>query len=177
MLKNGIWRIALVIALALVALVGCQEQKAQPGVAVVDARRVLLESEHGKKGMTYLQDKNAAMQAELEVMQQQVKGKEDKEAVQNLQKALGEYRQTMQLEQQRIVSLLQDEFAKVLETYRKDHNLAVILDKESAHAMSPDADITDAVIVALNAAKIDIPTVEAKPEATPEAKPEAAPKS
>jgi len=88
----------------------------------------------------------------------------------------------MGAEQQRVVGLLQDQFNKVLEKYRKDNKVDVILAKDVVLSYDESSDITNKVIEEINKITIDL---NAKPEApkadaaapAPEAKDAKAPKA
>ena len=86
------------------------------------------------------------------------------QTMQAFQKAVTEYQVTLGGEQQRLVALLNDKYMAVLEKYRKDNGLAVILSKEAAMAFDPAADITAKVVEAMDKENIDL-KVPAKAEA------------
>ena len=89
----------------------------------------------------------------------------------------------MAAEQQRVVGLLQDQFNKILEKYRKDNKVDVIIAKDVALSYDEANDITNKVIEEINKTPIDLnakPAVAAKPDAAAApaaAAPAAAPKA
>ena len=142
-------------------------------IAVVDGAKVFRESKPGQDAMAYLRTKSTELQAEAKSAQEKVQAKQSQENAAAFQEAVTKYQTTMGSEQQRVVGLLQDQFNKILEKYRKDNKVDVILAKDVVLSYDEAADITNKVIEEINKTTIDL---NAKPEAkAADAKPEAKP--
>lgn len=163
----------LLAALALV-LAACNNA---PKIAVVDGAKVFRESKPGQDAMAFLRDKNNELQAEAKSAQEKVQAKQTQENAAAFQEAVTKYQSTMASEQQRVVGLLQEQFNKILEKYRKDNKVDVIIAKDVALSYDEANDITNKVIEEINKASIDLkakPAVAATPDAAkPEAKADA----
>lgn len=185
-------RMLCIAVLALLAM-GCEGPAAgtgTPKVALIDQNKVFMQSSAGAKGMQMLQDLSKKLQDELKAMQGEGQpgdpsspgaGAKDEKEQQAFQEKLAGFQATMGEEQQRIVNLLTENFNQVLEEYRAKHGIAVVLPLEVAVAFEKSADITEAIVAAMNARNISIdpvlpatPAVPAAP-AAPEAKPGEAP--
>jgi outer membrane protein len=150
-------------------------------VAVVDGAKVFRESKPGQEAMAYLRTKSTELQAEAKAAQEKVQAKQSQENAAAFQEAVTKYQTTMGAEQQRVVGLLQEQFNKILDKYRKDNKLDVILAKDVVLSFEESADITNKIIEEINKTAIDLnakPAVpadkaEAKPDAKPDVKPEA----
>jgi outer membrane protein len=153
----------LLLALAASVLAGCNNNNK---IAVVDGAKVFRESKPGQEAMAYLRNKSTELQAEAKAAQEKVQAKQTQENAAAFQEAVTKYQTTMGAEQQRVVGLLQDQFNKILEKYRKDNKVDVILAKDVALSYDEASDITNKVIEEVNKATIDL---NAKPEAKPEA--------
>lgn len=153
----------LLVAMASV-LAGCNNNNNK--IAVVDGAKVFRESKPGQEAMAYLRTKSTELQAEAKAAQEKVQAKQTQENAAAFQEAVTKYQTTMGTEQQRVVGLLQDQFNKVLEKYRKDNKVDVILAKDVVLSYDEASDITNKVIEEINKTTIDL---NAKPEAKPEA--------
>ncbi|MDP2848510.1 MAG: OmpH family outer membrane protein [Humidesulfovibrio sp.] len=153
----------LLVAMASV-LAGCNNNNNK--FAVVDGAKVFRESKPGQEAMAYLRTKSTELQAEAKAAQEKVQAKQTQENAAAFQEAVTKYQTTMGTEQQRVVGLLQDQFNKVLEKYRKDNKVDVILAKDVVLSYDEASDITNKVIEEINKTTIDL---NAKPEAKPEA--------
>ena len=154
----------LLVAMASV-LAGCNNNNK---IAVVDGAKVFRESKPGQEAMAYLRTKSTELQAEAKAAQEKVQAKQTQENAAAFQEAVTKYQTTMGTEQQRVVGLLQDQFNKVLEKYRKDNKVDVILAKDVVLSYDEASDITNKVIEEINKTAIDL---NAKPEAKPETAP------
>lgn len=133
-------------------------------IVVVDGAKVFRESKPGQEAMAYLRNKSTELQAEAKAAQEKVQAKQTQENAAAFQEAVTKYQTTMGTEQQRVVGLLQDQFNKILEKYRKDNKVDVILAKDVVLSYDESADITNKVIEEINKITIDL---NAKPEAKP----------
>ena len=159
-----------------------------PKIAVVDGAKVFRESKPGQDAMAYLRTKSNDLQAEAKAAQEKVQAKQSQENAAAFQEAVTKYQTTMGAEQQRVVGLLQENFNKLLEKYRKDNKVDVVIAKDVVLSSDESTDITNKIIEEFNkttidlnakpaAAKVDAAAkpeaAEAKPEAKADAKPEA----
>lgn len=155
----------LLLVLVSGALVGCNSGNK---IAVVDGAKVFRESKPGQEAMNYLRDKSTELQAEAKAAQDKVQAKQTQENAAAFQEAVTRYQTTMGSEQQRVVGLLQDQFNKILEKYRKDNKVDVILAKDVVLSYDEASDITNKIIEEINKVSIDL---KAPAEAAAEAKP------
>jgi outer membrane protein len=167
---------ALLLLAALVSVLAACNNNGGNKIVVVDGAKVFRESKPGQEAMAYLRTKSSDLQAEAKSAQEKVQAKQTKENAAAFQAAVTKYQTTMSAEQQRVVGLLQDQFNKILEKYRKDNKVDVILAKDVVLSYDENADITNKIIEEINKVAIDL---NAKPEekkaddkaAAPEAKP------
>ncbi len=153
-----------------------------PKIAVVDGAKVFRESKPGQDAMAYLRTKSNDLQAEAKAAQEKVQAKQSQENAAAFQEAVTKYQTTMGAEQQRVVGLLQENFNKLLEKYRKDNKVDVVIAKDVVLSSDESTDITNKIIEEFNKTTIDlnakpaaakVDAAAAKPEAKPEAKPAA----
>lgn len=181
--------LALVMAVFVLALVGCNEEKVDPGtkIAVVDPGKAIMECDSGKAGMEYLQKLGADMEAYLKPMQEASQADPSQENTGKFHTAVNDMQIRMGAEQQRIVGMLQENYDAALDAYRSENGVGLILVKEGVQSYDPALEITDAIIAALNTKKVDIEpevsvidqmkqdAIQAKDEAADEGGAEAAP--
>lgn len=188
-------KLVLLTMFCLAALaVSCNQQPpASPKVGVVDPNEVYANCKACTEASQHLQKMSAAMQAEVMDAQKAMqadtadskgekakgeKAKDEKakeESSKRFQEALMKYQSAVGKEQGRIVTILNDGFLQAVEGFRSKNNYSVILTKENAVAMAPDADVTKGVIEVMNGMDLKWqPVAEAKP-AEPAAAPAAAP--
>ncbi len=156
------------LCVAVMGLAACNQDKGKPRVAVVDADKVLSECQAGKKGMDALRAMSEEISAKLKTMEAEMgeNGDKSQEKMQAFQQALGQARNEINREQMRLMGLLQKGFDEAVEEYRAKNGLDVILLREQALAVAPEADASKAIIAALDAKNIDISKpAEAAPEA------------
>ncbi len=155
----------LLLAALAATLAGCNNT---PKIAVVDGAKVFRESKPGQDAMAYLRDKNNELQATAKAAQEKVQAKQTQENAAAFQEAVTKYQSTMGAEQQRVVGLLQEQFNKILEKYRKDNKVDVIIAKDVALSYEEANDITNKVIEEINKVSLDLkakPAVAATPDA------------
>ncbi len=166
----------LLVAVASV-LAGCNNNNNK--IAVVDGAKVFRESKPGQEAMAYLRDKSTELQAEAKAAQEKVQAKQTQENAAAFQEAVTKYQTTMGAEQQRVVGLLQEQFNKILEKYRKDNKVDVVLAKDVVLSYDEASDITNKIIEEVNKASIDLKAAPAPKAdaAAPAAAPAEAPKA
>lgn len=143
-------------------------------IVVVDGAKVFRESKPGQEAMAYLRNKSTELQANAKAAQEKVQAKQTQENAAAFQEAVTKYQTTMGAEQQRVVGLLQDQFTKILDKYRKDNKVDVILAKDVVLSYDEAGDITNKVIEEMNKTTIDL---NAQPEPSKDAAAEAAPEA
>ena len=151
---------ALLLLVAVASLLAACNNT--PKIAVVDGAKVFRESKPGQDAMAYLRTKSTDLQAEAKAAQEKVQAKQSQENAAAFQEAVTKYQTTMGAEQQRIVGLLQENFNKILEKYRKDNKLDVVIAKDVVLSSDETSDITNKVIEEFNKTTIDL---SAKPAA------------
>lgn len=174
--------LALMLLPALALLAACNDKGDSAGagasVALIDQNRLYMESQAGKKGMEMLQGMSGEMQSQLQSMQEEM-GKEGteqekQERSRRFQQTLSAAQARMGAEQTRIVGVLQENVTAVLDEFRKERGIAVILPVESALSYDKSMDITDDVIAALDKRNIDLSKPQ-EPAKAPAGEPEEQP--
>lgn len=171
---------ALLLMVAVASLLAACNNS--PKIVVVDGAKVFRESKPGQDAMAYLRTKSTDLQAEAKAAQEKVQAKQTQENAAAFQEAVTKYQTTMGAEQQRVVGLLQENFNKLLDKYRKDNKVDVVIAKDVVLSSDEATDITNKIIEEFNKTTIDLNAKPALPAADapkadaakPEAKPEAA---
>jgi outer membrane protein len=169
-MKSAAWTILLCGVLLVAA--GCARQTGEAQmIGIVDISRVFQESQAGMQGMEYLQSINEEFQKEFERLQSE--SEEDTNAnAQKLQQAIAQYQAVIGREQERVVTLLNEEFRSVIETFRQDNNYSILLSQENVLAAGEGVDVTDRIIQEFDKVQIDLDADAARPsvqEQTPPA--------
>lgn len=161
---------ALLLLVAVASLLAACNNSTK--IVVVDGAKVFRESKPGQEAMAYLRNKSTELQANAKAAQEKVQAKQTQENAAAFQEAVTKYQTTMGAEQQRVVGLLQDQFTKILDKYRKDNKVDVILAKDVVLSYDEAGDITNKVIEEMNKTTIDL---NAQPEPAKDVAAEAAP--
>ncbi|MEG2172329.1 MAG: OmpH family outer membrane protein [Desulfovibrionaceae bacterium] len=142
-------------------LAGCfQTENSAPAVGVVDTARVFRDSDAGKAGVKFLEGMQEKMQADLNEIQEVLKkNPNDQAAQQKLQETYMGFQQRMGAEQQNVVTLLNDATQRVLDTFRQQKKLSVILSQEATLSFDKAVDVTAEVIAELNKQKVEFKAV------------------
>ena len=169
---------ALLLMVAVASLLAACNNT--PKIAVVDGAKVFRESKPGQDAMAYLRTKSTDLQAEAKAAQEKVQAKQTQENAAAFQEAVTKYQTTMGSEQQRVVGLLQENFNKLLEKYRKDNKVDVVIAKDVVLSSDEATDITNKIIEEFNKTAIDLtakpaPAAPAAPAAVAPAAAEAKP--
>ena len=147
--------VLLCVAVFCLALVGCnQEMKSDSSakVAVVDPAKVFQDSQPGKDGMAYLEKVSAEVQQKFKDLQKEAaesKG-QDPASVNDLQAQVAKIQERVSAEQQMVVTKLNDLFQKVLEQYRKENGVSLVIPAEQALSFDESADATAAIVAIMN---------------------------
>ncbi|MDD4951757.1 MAG: OmpH family outer membrane protein [Desulfovibrionaceae bacterium] len=162
--------IACLAMAALVSLAACN-QPAGTGIKLVDAAKVFKECKAGQEGMDYLRDLSQNLQAEAKDAQDAVQKDQSEENAAKFQEAIAKYQSTMAAEQQRIVGTLNKNFNEVLDAYRAEKKIDLILNKQTALSQESGIDVTDDIIAKMNNLTIEVLPAEQKAAAAPAAEP------
>jgi Skp family chaperone for outer membrane proteins len=147
-------------------------------IGVVNAQRVITESEAGKKAMEMLRSESENLQTTIAELQAEIaeleEGTPETQArAEELQQKMAEYQMLMQVEQNRLVAVLNTNFEEVMEEYRTANNYDILIPAESVLSYNTEVEATDALIEAMNARDIEItPSVDNLEGAAPEMAPE-----
>lgn len=166
-----------VLMVCALLLGACNEKSVEEkkNIGVVDVSRALRDSEAGKAGMKFLENIQKNMLADVEKTQAKIKADPKNEAAQQeLQMAYMALQQRFQAEQQNVIGRLNDMFQRVLDTYRTENKLVAVMASDVALSFDKNADVTDAVIAAMNKEKVEFTPV-AEPEAADAPKAPASP--
>lgn len=144
--------------LALLLLTGCNQEPQKPVVTigVVDEAAAFQSNQAAAKAMQYLQDLGAPMQKKAEDAYKKMQEEQNEENVAAYKAAMAELQQVMNGEQQRIVALIDGKFREVLDNYRKEKGLLMILSKESVVSSDDTVDITADIVAAMDALELDL---------------------
>ena len=153
--------------LGLMLLAGCEPQ-AGVKIGVVDEAAAFKDNKAAAAAMNYLQELGAPLQKKAEAAYKAMQEEQTEETVAAYKTAMGDLQNVMNGEQQRVVALIDAKFNQVLDTYRKDKGLTLILSKQSVIASADTVDITADIVNAMNQVELDL-TPPAAPEAAPEA--------
>ena len=124
-----------------------------PTVAVVNAAQVYTECESGKQAREYLEKIAEEMQndlLELQAAAERAPVAQRQAAIEKLQTTSLEYQQRIRLEEQQILNKISEDYQTAVDEYRKANNIDVILRAEVIVSTSERADITEAIIAAMN---------------------------
>jgi outer membrane protein len=166
----------------IVLVLGLSACNQEPSVkiGIVDEAAAFKDNKVATEAMAYLQEMGKPLQEKAEAAYKAMQENQNEETVAAYKLAMGELQNTMTAEQQRIVAMVDGKFNEVLENYRKEKGLTLILSKQSVISSSETVDITKDIVNAMNGIQLDFtrpePAAEAAPEAAApaEAAPEAA---
>lgn len=152
----------LAIMSTAVLLTGCNQPKGGT-VGVVNTSRVYQESDAGKAGVKYLESLHGEMQGELTKMQEELQKNPGEDTTRKFQQLYAELQQRLGAEQQQVITKLNESLQRVLDSYRAQKGLDVIIGSETVLSASPAADITNEVIAEMNKTQVSFQSM--KPEA------------
>ncbi|WP_316899092.1 OmpH family outer membrane protein [Pseudodesulfovibrio indicus] len=157
----------------IVLVLGLSACNQEPSVkiGIVDEAAAFKDNKVATEAMAYLQEMGKPLQDKAEAAYKAMQENQNEETVAAYKLAMGELQNTMTAEQQRIVAMVDGKFNEVLENYRKEKGLTLILSKQSVISSSETVDITKDIVNAMNDIQLDFTRPEAAPEA---AAPEAA---
>jgi outer membrane protein len=156
---------AAILALGLTA---CNQE--QPiKIGVVDEAAAFKENKLATEAMAHLQEMGKPLQQKAEAAYKAMQADQTAETEAAYKLAMGELQNTMNAEQQRVVALVDAKFNEVLENYRKEKGLALILSKQAVIASSETVDITKDIKDAMNNVSMDFSVPEAPKAEAPAA--------
>lgn len=158
----------LAVVMALTGLMGCV---ASSNVAVVNPTRLFQDSESGKAGIEHLKGMEAAMQEQLVTAQGALEQSPNDEGLRaRFQQIFVGYQQLVSTEQQKVVEGVNSQIQKVLDAYRAQKRMVVIMNSESVLTYAPNADVTNDIIAEMNKTPVaftpvSLPPLDVKPTA------------
>ena len=168
----------LICIVALVIGLSACNQEPSVKIGIVDEAAAFKDNKVATEAMAHLQEMGKPLQDKAEAAYKAMQENQTEETVAAYKLAMGELQNTMTAEQQRIVAMVDAKFTEVLENYRKDKGLTLIMSKQSVISASESVDITADIVTALNAVTLDFTKpaapAEIEPEKAEEVQPEAA---
>jgi outer membrane protein len=165
----------LFVAVLAMGLSACNQESAKVGV--VDEAAAFKENKLATEAMAHLQEMGKPLQEKAETAYKAMQADQSEENVAAYKLAMGELQNTMTAEQQRVVALVDAKFNEVLENYRKEKGLSLILSKQAVIASSDAVDITKDVEEAMNKVTMDFSLPEKPKTEAPKAEAPAADKT
>ena len=165
----------LFVAVLAMGLSACNQESAKVGV--VDEAAAFKENKLATEAMAHLQEMGKPLQEKAETAYKAMQADQSEENVAAYKLAMGELQNTMTAEQQRVVALVDAKFNEVLENYRKEKGLSLILSKQAVIASSDAVDITKDIVAAMDKVSMDFSVPEAPKTEAPKAEAPAAEKS
>jgi outer membrane protein len=166
----------LFVAILALGLSACNQEPSVK-IGVVDEAAAFKENKLATEAMAHLQEMGKPLQKKAEAAYKAMQANQTEKTVAAYKLAMGELQNTMNAEQQRIVALVDAKFNEILETYRKEKGLSLILSKQAVIASSDAVDITKDIEAAMNKVSMDFTLPDAPKTEAPKAEAPAAPKA
>ena len=132
-------------------------------LAVVDTNKIFEQSKHGQSINSYfekLQSEGIKQLEQLEDKRKKADEKKKKKLIQNLESEIQatayELQNKIQNQQTVLFTVISDKLMNVIDTYRKDNNIDVILHATETASYNPDIDVTEKIIQEFNKIEFDI---------------------
>lgn len=155
-MKRNILVLFALCLVAALALAGCNEKKAGPVIATVDAEKVFQDSKLAQSGMSYVEGIGKEFNDRLSAMQAAIaENPEDSEQIAAFQAELATLQSNFESKQMAAADKLNKLFEEVLEEYRAQHNFEAVLPKQIVVVARPGADITDEIIKLMDTKSIE----------------------
>ncbi|MFI3272937.1 MAG: OmpH family outer membrane protein [Pseudomonadota bacterium] len=168
-MRKNVTAVLSVLSLSLL-LTACQEKVEQKQVVgVVDTARIYTESKAGLDGGKYLEDLQMSMQNELIAMQESLQENPSEASIMLFQQKYASFQERIALEQEQVVTTLNDALQTAMDAYRAQSGLEVLVAAETVMSMSADADVTGHIITALDKMKVEFTPVIMPEPVMPEA--------
>ena len=124
-------------------------------LAVVDEERIYEESTLGMTANKLLQETSSALQKELQQFQEAKKDNATDADADAFRQAVQTYQEIMRNAQMQLFEQLRARVTEALSNYRQQQGLEIILSKENVLSYGAQADITEAVLIMVNAMPTD----------------------
>ncbi len=181
-MRKNIFAVLSVLSLSLL-VTACNEVKQEKveqkqAIGVIDTARVYADSKLGLAGGDYLEKMQATMQDELVALQKGMQENPSDVLIAEFQAKYAGFQERINLEQEQVVTKLNDALQEAMDKYREDNGLEVIIAAEAVASMGKKADVTDGIINLLDGMKVEFTPikmpepVEAAVKAPVEAAPE-----
>jgi len=142
---------------AILVLSACNQPSGDGAkIVVIDPGKIFRECTVGMEASKYFKDVNEKFQADAQSLQEDMQKNKNDENTKRFQKIMAEYQAKMGAEQTRIATLLDGKFKEVLNEYRAKNNVGVVLNKSEVLSFDEQADVTDAIIKAMNEMHIEL---------------------
>lgn len=165
----------LFVAVLALGLSACNQEPSVK-IGIVDEAAAFKDNKLATEAMAHLQEMGKPLQDKAETAYKAMQADQTEENVAAYKLAMGELQNTMTAEQQRIVGMVDAKFNEVLDTYRKEKGLSLILSKQAVIASDDAVDITKDIVAAMNKVTMDFSLPEA-PKAEAPASTTEAPKA
>lgn len=150
----------LFVAVLALGLSACNQEPSVK-IGVVDEAAAFKDNKLATEAMAHLQEMGKPLQDKAETAYKAMQADQTEENVAAYKLAMGELQNTMTAEQQRIVGMVDAKFNEVLDTYRKEKGLSLILSKQAVIASDDAVDITKDIVAAMNKVTMDFSLPEA----------------
>ncbi|WP_207262691.1 OmpH family outer membrane protein [Desulfovibrio sp. Huiquan2017] len=162
----------LFVAVLALGLSACNQEPSVK-IGIVDEAAAFKDNKLATEAMAHLQEMGKPLQDKAETAYKAMQADQTEENVAAYKLAMGELQNTMTAEQQRIVGMVDAKFNEVLDTYRKEKGLSLILSKQAVIASDDAVDITKDIVAAMNKVTMDFSLPEAPKAEAPASTPEA----
>lgn len=156
-------KLLVALSIALLPATFLPHNARAQSLAVVDTNIIFEQSEHGKAVIAYfekIQNEGIKQLESIEEKRKKAEEKKDEKLLQNIESEMQatayELQTKLQNEQERLFTVISDKLTQTIETYRKDHNIDVILHAAETASYDPKIDVTQKVMKEFNKIKFDI---------------------
>lgn len=147
----------------ILSLAFCQSSALAQPVAVVDTNIIFEKSAHGQNIIKYfekMQNDGIKQLDELEAKRKKAEEKKDEKLLQNIESEMQatayELQTKIQNQQDILFNSVSEKLMQTIDTYRKNHNIDVILQATDTASYNPDIDITNDIMQEFNKVAFDI---------------------
>lgn len=132
-------------------------------IAVVDTNSIFEKSVHGQAVINYfekLQNDGIKQLDGLETKRKQAEEKKDEKLLQNIESEMQatayELQTKIQNQQDTLFNSISEKLMQTIDTYRKNHNIDVVLQATDTASYNPEIDITNDIMQEFNKVEFDI---------------------
>ncbi|XPV76498.1 MAG: OmpH family outer membrane protein [Desulfovibrio sp.] len=148
--------IATFALMAMLLVSGCNSSAPTQSIGVIDAAKIFNESKNAQSVMKHLEAFSKNMQAEVEAAQKTLEKDQSEANSKAFHEALSKYQTAIGEEQQRVVKVVEDRFQTVLDEYRTEKKLSVILPKDVVLSMDETAaNVTEDIMKKMDEVELD----------------------